>query len=509
MDTKIAIGQKLVVGFDGAALSEDFIQLVRRYKVGNVILFKDNLRSVEQTQRLCMEIQRLITEETGFPAFITVDEEGGLVSRIPHGAIHAPGNMAVAATGEPANAYACARIVARQLKGLGINFNLAPSLDVNSNPSNPVIGVRSWGDEPEKVSAFAEAAIRGYADEQLLCCGKHFPGHGDTAVDSHIGLPCVDRTEQQLQAVELKPFLRAIRTGVPAVMSSHILFPAIEKERLPATMSRRMMTGLLREQLGFDGLILSDCMAMDAIRKFYGTAQGALAAVRAGIDLIFVCHQPELQTQTVKLLVEAADQGAIDETELNASIRRILRFKKKYAFSSYDGSLTGRAEDLQKAWEITRHAITHVSGPLFIADQETFFCGCPEYRGSLVGNGAGAEASCAQLLGNRFCAPYFTTSQDPDDAEIKKALTAAAGYSKAVMITLNGHLMGGQLKLGKALAENGRKLIVAAMRNPYDLAAFSDAVGKLAAFDCTPASVEALEAVLRGGPCMGRLPVKW
>lgn len=507
-DKMLAIGQKIVVGIDGTALSEPFIQLVKEYKVANVILFKENIADASQTRRLCADIQRLILAETGAPAFIAMDEEGGTVSRVPDEAIHVPGNMAVAATGDPANAALCARIAARQLKGLGVNFNLAPDLDVNSNPANPVIGIRSWGDDPVRVGDFAEAAIRGYAEEQVLCCGKHFPGHGDTAVDSHLGLPCVARSRELLEQVELQPFKRAVKAGIPAIMSSHILFPALEPERVPATMSRRIMTGLMREQLGFDGLILSDCMAMDAIRKYYGTAKGALAAVLAGVDLVFVCHHADLQLETARLLRDAALTGVLPADELEASAARILRCKAQYAFSAPADGTLGRAEDRQSVHWIAREAVTHVGGPLFTADERTFFCGTQAYRGSLVGNVEERPGSSAELLAARFGAPAATTSGNPDETEIRRVLAAARSCPNVVILTANGHLMRGQLALANALAAGGRKVMAVALRNPYDLAFLPDTTGKLAAFGGSSDALDAVADVLRGGACAGRLPVR-
>ena len=274
MDLRALIGQKLVIGFDGTEIPDELRELVRHYRIGNVILFRRNTDTAAQTRRLCAEIRELILKETGYPPFIMIDEEGGMVTRMPRDIAPMPGNMAVAATGDPENAYTAARITARRLRRLGVNFNLAPVLDINSNPANPVIGVRSFGDTAERVITYASQAIRGYGEERFLCCGKHFPGHGDTATDSHLGLPRVGKTAEELRKTELKPFAAAVREGIPAIMTAHILYPEIEPEALPATMSRRIMTGLLREELGFEGLILSDCLTMNAIREHYGVGRG-------------------------------------------------------------------------------------------------------------------------------------------------------------------------------------------------------------------------------------------
>lgn len=507
MDLRTKLGQRLVFGISGTTIPPEFERLVRTYKIGNVILFRDNLESAEQTRALCAALQRLILAHTGHPAFITVDEEGGMVSRVPEGAVVVPGNMAVAATGKPENARACARIAARQLRGLGINANLAPVLDVNSNPKNPVIGVRSWGDRPQTVGGFAREALAGYAREGVLCCGKHFPGHGDTAVDSHLGLPCIDKPMEALERTELVPFAQAIRAGIPAIMSTHILFPQIEPERVPGTMSRRIMTGLLRERMGFDGLTLSDCMTMDAIKRFYGTARGVVAAMRAGVDLVFVSHEAELQEEAARAVYDAAARGELDAAEIDDSVRRILAYKERYAFTDAVPDMVGREEDERTAADIARQAITCVSGPMFQADARTFFCGCADYRANIAGNATRAGKPFSELLHDAFGGPYRVISRDPDAREIQETAEAAADCDKVVVATLNGHLHPGQLALVRALAQTGKRVMAVAMRNPYDLFALPEGVAKVAAYDFTPAARQAVIDVLRGGACMGRLPV--
>ena len=197
MTLKQMLGQKLIFGFHGTTMSEEFKSLIREYKIGNVILFLRNVASADQLRRLLAEVQELILAETGYPALIVIDQEGGMVTRLPQDAVNVPGAMAVAATGDPENARIASEIIIRQLQGLGVNANMAPVLDVNNNPANPVIGVRSFGDDPNRVARFGVAPPAPYAGSGVLCCGKHFPGHGDTAVDSHLGLPRVDKTMEE------------------------------------------------------------------------------------------------------------------------------------------------------------------------------------------------------------------------------------------------------------------------------------------------------------------------
>ncbi|KAF4325166.1 hypothetical protein G195_001310 [Phytophthora kernoviae 00238/432] len=230
---------------------------------------------------------RMSEHKRELPLMISVDQEGGMVARIDkEGVTQVPGNMALGATGNPEYTLECAQILGHELKSIGIDMNLAPVLDVNNNILNPVIGVRSYGENAESVAAHGAAAIKGYQSRGVAATAKHFPGHGDTAVDSHLGMVTVPHERNRLEQVELLPFRRAIEAGVDAIMTAHVIFPAIEPEPIPATLSRKVLTGLLREEMGFEGIIITDCLEMHAISKPYGVAEAAIRAVEAGADLI-------------------------------------------------------------------------------------------------------------------------------------------------------------------------------------------------------------------------------
>ncbi len=505
---KILLGQRLAFGFEGTSIPEEFAALVHEYKIGNVILFRRNIENNDQLRRLCRELQSLIIAETGHPAFITIDQEGGMVTRLAPDAVNVPGNMAIAATGRIGDAYTAAAMTARQLRGVGVNFNLAPVLDVNSNRRNPVIGVRSFGDDAARVAALAREAVRGYADAGVLCCGKHFPGHGDTAVDSHLGLPCIDKPLAELEETELLPFRAAIESGIPAIMSSHILFPQIEKENVPATMSRTIMRGILRGRLGFNGLTLSDCMVMDAIRKHYGTADGVAAALRAGVDIVFVSSDIALQRESAAAVFAAAERGEFDETDMAESVARILNAKTKYAFTDAAPELCGRPEDFAAVRDISRRAITALDGTVSRADENTFFCGCADYRVTQAANDSTDALPFAEYMHRRFGGKYVTCSLDPDASEISRIVEAANGCGNIIMSTCNAHIYEGQLALARALAASGHDMTVAALRNPYDLAQLPHGIHRVAAWDYTADSLAALTEVFSGGACGGVMPVR-
>lgn len=507
MTVRQMLGQKLIFGFHGTELSEEFKALIREYQIGNVILFRRNVQSADQLRLLCADIQSLILEVTGYPAFIVIDQEGGMVSRLPNDAVTVPSAMAISATDDPDNARVAAEITIRQLRGLGVNFNMAPVLDVNTNPANPVIGVRSLGDDPHRVARFGESAVHAYENTGVFCCGKHFPGHGDTSVDSHIGLPRIEKTVEELERAELIPFRRCIEAGIPAVMSSHILFPNIEKENVPGTMSRTIITGLLKEKLGFRGLVFSDCMEMAAIQKFYGTAKGTVAAIKAGVDLAGLSSTISLMRDTARALNEAADRGEFDMEEIRESVEKILAVKKTMAVQP-EPSLCDLPEDHAAVQRIMRQAITCCGGTPPVADENTFFCGCGDYRASLVGNPDAQILPFPEHMAAAFGGGSFVITRNPEEAEIRAAVAAASRYDRIVLGTSNAHLFRGQLELARALAATGKELTIVALRDPYDIPLMPDCACKIAAYDYSTPCFRALEEVFRGGEMTGTLPVK-
>src|SRR5712692_4703955 len=255
------IGQVLMVGFSGSTPSQEIIDLIQRFHIGNILLFSRNLRDAQQVLELTQSLQQ-IAKEAGqpYPLLIAIDQENGIVQRLGEAVTIFPGNMALGAIGSEEVVYKVALATGRELKALGINMNLAPVVDINNNPANPVIGVRSFGEDPHLVARLGAAMVKGFHAAGILSCLKHFPGHGDTAVDSHLALPTIPHTFERLEAVELVPFRSGVEAGADSVMIAHISFPALtHQEALPATVSPALVRGLLREKLGFDGVIISDC----------------------------------------------------------------------------------------------------------------------------------------------------------------------------------------------------------------------------------------------------------
>lgn len=504
MTVREKIGQLILTGFSAPEITADLHRLVAEYKIGNIILFSHNVGGVDQLSRLCGELQAMIVKETGRPALISIDQEGGRVTRLPNEATNVPGAMAIAAGGRPEQAYAAGRITARELRALGINFNLAPVLDINNNPHNPVINVRSYGDTAETVTEYGLQMLRGLQDGGVLAAVKHFPGHGDTAVDSHLGLPVIGKTLAELEALELAPFRRAIEAGAESVMTAHILFPALEAERVPATMSRTIVTGLLKNELKFDGLIVSDCLEMDAIKKFYGTARGALGALKAGVHMVFVSHTPALVIETVELLERAVQSGELPMEVLDEAVAKVLYYKRKYAAverTVRDLSIVGCAAHRRSAEQMSLESICRVRGELRRVepgDPSTIFLGSYPYRSDLASSSVDAAFSFPETLGRIYSTAHQVIGIDPEPDEIERIAADVRSYPDVVIGLYNARENEGQLKLVRRLRELGHQVTAVALGRPYDLELLPDDVCGLAAFEYTPLSVMSVARVLDG-----------
>ncbi len=325
MTIRDTVGQLLMVGFQGTELSRTFLDWLQEYRPGGVILFSRNLVDPEQVARLTNALQAHAPDS---PLLIAIDEEGGCVSRLPQGFTTFPAASRIAECRSPDVAYEVAEVTAQELRAVGINMNLAPVLDVNSNPANPIIGDRAYGTQPERVCTYGMAVMQGLEDNGIIPCGKHFPGHGDTMTDSHHVLPVVDANRTRLDNIELEPFRQAIRRGLPALMTAHVRYPALDAEA-PATLSRLILTDLLRNELGFQGVTLTDDMEMRAILDHQPIGKASVRALQAGADMIVICHQQERQREAVEAIEQALERGELSWERLTASVARIWALKEK------------------------------------------------------------------------------------------------------------------------------------------------------------------------------------
>ncbi len=327
----LRVGQLLVVGFEGTRVSRALRQLLVERGFGGVTLFARNVRGLSQVADLCDAIADL---PAAIPPILSVDQEGGPVMRLrvpPFTAWPAAGDLArcVARTGDLGLARRLGRSMGREMRALGIHWDFAPVLDVNSNPRNPVIGVRAYGARPAAAARVALAFERGMRSAGILTTGKHFPGHGDTADDSHFVLPVVKHDARRLSRIELTPFRAAVRAGIPALMTAHVLYPAWDR-RNPASFSPAILQGILRRRLGFRGLVVSDDLSMAGARHGQTIEEAALRALLAGTDALLLCHDPQAQRRVHRFLVDRVKRGELPLARVNEALRRVLAAKRRF-----------------------------------------------------------------------------------------------------------------------------------------------------------------------------------
>ncbi|ALC87557.1 beta-hexosaminidase [Bacillus sp. FJAT-22090] len=331
MSLEEKVGQMIFAGIDGTSLSKESRLLISNDKVGGIILFKDNLKDVNQSISLLNELKGE-NEKNKFPIFLGVDQEGGRVSRLPE-LIQLPTNQEIGRLNDSSLSYNIGNLLGKELNAFGFNLDFAPVLDINSNPKNPVIGDRSFGNNARIVSTLGIQTMKGIQHQRVIPVVKHFPGHGDTAVDSHKELPIIQKSLEELQALELIPFNDAIKNGADVVMVGHILMPKIDPT-YPSSMSYVLITNILREKLKFEGVVITDDMTMGAILDNYKIGEAAVEAVKAGNDIVLIAHDYVNIKEAIDSILLAVNEGQISEERINASVERILLLKEKYKLSN-------------------------------------------------------------------------------------------------------------------------------------------------------------------------------
>ncbi|MYL34608.1 beta-N-acetylhexosaminidase [Pontibacillus yanchengensis] len=337
------IAQMMYVGLNGTSLSQKGKEMIASQHVGGIILLGRNVTGHKQLDAYVSSIKQA-NHGYDVPLFVGVDEEGGRVSRIPSALRNIPSSKQIGDQNNPDLSYQVGELLAKKVEQYGFNMDFAPVLDINNNPNNPVIGDRSFGAEPSKVSELGIATMKGIASEGVVPVVKHFPGHGDTSVDSHINLPKINKTLNELDDFELVPFKNAVDEGADMVMVAHILFPELD-QTYPATLSKSVITGVLREKLQFDGVVITDDMTMGAISNEYGMEQAAVLSIKAGSDMVMIANpqgdQYESVQQTIKQTVE---KGEISKESIEKSVRRILALKQKYNLDEKSDSSPSQEE---------------------------------------------------------------------------------------------------------------------------------------------------------------------
>jgi beta-N-acetylhexosaminidase len=356
------VGQRFMVGFEGLTVSPDVKALIREFGVGNVVLFSRNVAAPEQVAELVRELQS-VAREAGQerPLLVAVDQEGGRVARLKEPWTTWPSARAVGRVGSEETAQEVGAALAAEMRACGIRCDFAPCVDVDTNPKNPVIGDRSFGDDPDLVGRLGAAVVRGLQENGVAACAKHFPGHGDTDLDSHLELPAVDHPRSRLDEIELRPFRKAIEAGVASVMTSHILVREID-DQLPATLSRPLIGGLLRRELSFTGAVVTDDLAMGAVAKHWTPGRLAVLAAQAGCDLLELCKGHDAQVESMEALIRAEESGEIVFQEAEAAEGRVRALKERFLAGYLDPDpkearrAAGRAEHRALAETIAARA---------------------------------------------------------------------------------------------------------------------------------------------------------
>ncbi len=501
----------MLVGFDGTTLTPEFRAVIQQLHIGGVIFYDRNIASPQQVAQLNADLQAAARAGGAPLLFTTIDQEGGVVARLreDRGFTEFPGQMAVAATDDVENARCIARALADELNALGFNMDLTPDLDVNHNPNNPIISTRSFGADPARVATYGVAYIETLQHTGIIAIGKHFPGHGDTAIDSHVALPTVPHDRARLDAVELVPFRAAMRANVAGIMTAHITFPAIDPTPgLAATLSPRVLTGLVRDEMRYDGLIMTDELTMGALATSgYPAPKAAVAALQAGADVLLFQTGYAMHREAHAALVDAVKRGEIPESRVDEALRRVLRVKAQFGLMTNDeGQKTkdeGRTPEARVSLpetraisrEVARQAVTLVRDE---AQRVPLKPGAP-----LLVVETGAYG-----LGQRLGAMTLQVKAQPTTSEITMVVKAAEGRT-IIVLTSDVAKNRTQADLVNALLKTSAPLIVVAARSPYDLRAFPGVPTYLAIYGANPPMLDALAEVLTGKiPARGKLPVE-
>lgn len=502
-ELRTKIGQLFMVGFDALEPNEHITRLIEQQTVGGIILFRRNVKSPEQVAALCKSLQEINARVSDSPLLIAIDQEGGMVMRVEQGVTPIPSAMAFQAAGSESDCEELHRISGEEMRQIGINMMLAPVLDVNNNSANPVIGVRAFGEDPGTVIKYGMAALRGLQSAGVITTAKHFPGHGDTCADSHFTMPLVQHDKARLDKVELPPFKAAIEQGVHAIMTAHVVFPAIEKTPdLPATLSKAVLTDLLRDELGFRGVVITDCLEMAAIANGVGVTQGAVKTVQAGADIVLISHKEERQRAAMDAVFAAMESGLISLERIDESFQRIQRLKQTIQkevpkLNLMQPDSLALSKKVQKAALRLRGNFRPLNRDLPVALITVEVRLRSEVDEAIVTRNNEARSSMfPALLEAGVDVHEFVLSAEALEPEVAKAVAFAQGAQQIVVQTYNAVLQPGQQRLVASLPQN--KLWIVAGRLPYDLDLAPDAQGRLANFSCRPAALAPVVEKLLG-----------
>ncbi|MFD5567272.1 MULTISPECIES: glycoside hydrolase family 3 protein [Streptomyces] len=495
-------------------------ELISKYRLGGVIYFvwAHNTRDPHQIAGLSNGIQRASLElPRGLPMLVSTDQEHGIVARVGKPATLFPGAMAMGAGGSRSDARTLGRISGAELRAMGIRQDYTPVADVNVNPANPVIGVRSFGADPDAVADLVTAEVAGYQRSGVSATAKHFPGHGDTEVDSHYGFPVITHTREQWESLDAPPFRAAVEAGIDSIMTAHILVPALDDSGDPATLSRPILTGILRERLGYDGVVVTDALDMAGVRTKYGDDRVPVLALKAGVDVLLNAPKLDVAWNAVR---DAVLNGELTEERLDESVLRVLRLKAKlglfddpYVSERGVDRTVGTRSHLAAADRIAERTTTLLVNegralPLSRREHPRLLVvgADPASPSGTTGPPTGVLAGALTELG--FTATALSTGINPTAAAVEQAVTAAGDADAVVVATYNVTASSAQRTLVERLLATGRPVVALAIRNPYDVAQLPGVRAYLAAYSWTDVEVRAAARVIAGRVRpRGKLPV--
>ncbi|UCF26820.1 MAG: hypothetical protein JSW42_09165, partial [Chloroflexota bacterium] len=511
-------GQKLLLAFEGSEPSQEIVSALQEFRLGGLILFRhSNIVNPPQVRELTGSLQRFAKDFNLPPLIIAADQEGGQLIAIADGTTQLPGNMAIGAADSTELARKAGAVLGRELAAMGVNVDFAPVCDININPQNPVIGIRSFGENPEMVARLAAAMVEGIQSAGVAATAKHFPGHGDTEGDSHHGLFFVPHNLSRLQSVEFLPFQAAVNAGAKLVMTAHLALPAIDgPEAPPATLSHNILQGLLREELGFDGLIITDALDMKAISQEFRMGEAAVSSSSAGADLLLLSADQQDPRSVYEEMVEAAQIGKLDLDAITASFKRITSLKNWLARQPRpDLDVVGCIEHQSVANEIAERSMTLVRNnrgllPLSLNPEQRLAVIVPEPVDLTPADTSSyIKLNLAKAIQNYHPdVDEYVISYEPSEVGIAEIISNIKKYDLLIIGTLNAYASPNQAAFVRQALKLEIPTVVAALRLPYDLIAFPEADTYVCTYSILEPSIIALAKALFGEiEFKGRLPV--
>lgn len=503
------IGQMLLVGFQGLEAPDYILDWLREGCIGGVILFGRNVESPEQVARMTQQIH----ETAKYPALVAIDQEGGAVARLREGFTESPGAMALSATGNEKLTERMAHILGEEMKALGINWTYAPAVDISYNIDNPTVGTRSFGNDKEQVAMMTAATVRGFQTGGVAATAKHFPGLGNTAVDTHKELAVVDTSVEQVVINDLIPYQAAMQAGLASIMTTHTKFTALDTE-YPATLSPVIVKRLLREELGFDGTVCTDCMEMKAITKHYSAGESAVLAALAGIDVILFSHTRTMQEAAYDGLLEAAQSGRIPIETIDTANERIAKLKEQFAVGQIDIGQIRNPVHLEMA-DKAAHAGTVLlksDARVFPLNPDTHTIALIEFASYLdsevveQGGQTGLIKLAVEAIPQIETVSLKVAATDED--MLQEAQKLAAESDILVLATRNAHLWDDEQQMAEDFISRANQVILLCLRNPYDASVLDAATVLCTLGDATPSLQAAVDALMGEFTPSGKLPVK-